>query len=71
MCNETTYEIQDKGKQIKKKIQIFSIITGNSTPLHTRINPENCVRNFNVALSSEMAKKDVECSEFLAKKSRK
>lgn len=71
MCNEMTYEIQDKVKQIKKKIQIFSIITGNSKPLHTGINPEDGVRNFHVALSSEMAKIDVECSEFLAKKSRK
>lgn len=54
--NKTTYEIQDKVKQVKKKFPIFSTVPGKNKPLHSGMSPENCVRNFHVEFSSVMAK---------------
>ena len=50
------YSKTSKKKTKKTTHPIFSTVTGNSKPLHSGMSPENCVRNFHIALCSVIAK---------------
>lgn len=67
-CNKTTYEIQDKVKQVKKKKSQFSVKLQEIANHYTQEWVLRIVRNFHVDLSSVMAKNYTECPEFLGKK---